>query len=98
MDGAAEVNAYLNQTAPWKTAVTDPARTATTLYVALSAINGLKTGFSPFLPFTSASVHNLLGQTGTLEEGGWERVELQPRTRLPEPSPLFAKIEPAELD
>ena len=98
MDGAQEVNAYLNQQAPWKTAATDPERTATTLYVALSAINGLKTGFSPFLPFTGAQVHALLGQPGTLEDGGWERTELQPGTSLPTPVPLFAKIEMTELE
>ena len=68
MDGAQEVNAYLNQKAPWKTAAIDPERTSTTLYVALSAINGLKTGFAPFLPFTSAQVHTLLGQTGALQD------------------------------
>jgi len=68
------------------------------LYVALSAINGLKTGFSPFLPFTSARVHALLGQMGALEDGGWERTELRPGTSLPTPDPLFAKIEMAELE
>ena len=98
MDGGQEVNAYLNQKAPWKTAATDPERTATTLYVALSAINGLKTGFSPFLPFTSAQVHTMLGQKGTLEEGGWRRAELQAGTPLPRPKPLFAKLELAELE
>lgn len=97
MDGAQEVNAFLNQKAPWKTAQTEPERTATTLYVALNAINGLKTGFSPFLPFTAARVHTLLGQTGILEEGGWERTELQPGTPLPIPGPLFSKIELADL-
>ncbi|MCJ7753463.1 MAG: class I tRNA ligase family protein, partial [Thermoanaerobaculales bacterium] len=98
MDGAQEVNAYLNQKAPWKTATTDPERTATTLYVALSAINGLKTGFSPYLPFTCAQVHAMLGQTGTLEEGGWARAGLEPGTSLPAPKPLFTKLELAELE
>ena len=98
MDGAQEVNAYLNQKAPWKTATTDPERTATTLYVALSAINGLKTGFSPYLPFTSAQVHAMLGQTGTLEEGGWARAGLESGTPLPAPKPLFTKLELAELE
>jgi methionyl-tRNA synthetase len=98
MDGAQEVNVYLNQKAPWKTAASDAERTGTTLYVALSAINGLKTGFSVFLPFTSARVHTLLGQAGMLEDQGWQRAELQPGTSLPMPKPLFTKIEPAELE
>ncbi|MGZ5384015.1 MAG: methionine--tRNA ligase [Acidimicrobiia bacterium] len=98
MDGAQEVNAYLNQTAPWKTAATDPKRTATTLYAALSAINGLKTGFSPFLPFTSAQVHTLLGQTGEVPDGGWARAGIAPGTSLPTPRPLFTKLELADLE
>ena len=98
MDGAQEVNVYLNHKAPWKTAATDPERTATTLYVALSAINGLKTGFAPYLPFTSARVHTLLGQTGTLEADGWGRADLEPGTQLPPPGPLFTKLETGELE
>jgi methionyl-tRNA synthetase len=97
MEGAQEVNAYLNQKAPWKTASTDPERTATTLYVALSAINGLKAGFAPYLPFTSQQVHELLGQSGSVEEQGWSRTELDPGTELPTPAPLFAKVDPEEL-
>jgi methionyl-tRNA synthetase len=98
MDGAQEVNAYLNQKAPWKTAAVDLERTSTTLYVALSAINGLKTGFAPFLPFTSAQVHTLLGQTGALQEDGWHRSGLRAGTPLPAPKPLFTKLELAELE
>jgi len=98
MDGAQEVNGYLNQKSPWKTAAADPERTATTLYVALSAINGLKTGFAPFLPFTSDQVHTMLGQEGALEEGGWQRSRIHSGTRLPTPKPLFTKLEPAELE
>jgi methionyl-tRNA synthetase len=98
MDGAQEVNGYLNQLAPWKTTATDPARTATTLFVALSAINGLKTGFAPFLPFTTARVHTMLGQEGVLEDEGWQRSGIQSGTPLPTPQPLFSKLEPAELE
>jgi methionyl-tRNA synthetase len=97
MEGAQEVNAYLNQKAPWKTASSDPERTATTLFTALSAINGLKTGFAPYLPFTSQQVHELLGQPGSVDEQGWARAELVPGTELPTPAPLFAKVDPEEL-
>ena len=36
------------------------------LYVALRAIDSLKTIFAPFLPFSSQSVHELLGNEGTI--------------------------------
>jgi len=36
------------------------------LYVALQAVDSLKTIFSPFLPFSSQAVHELLGREGTI--------------------------------
>ncbi len=97
MEGAQEVNGYLNERAPWKTAQTDPEQTATSLFVSLSAINGLKTGFSPYLPFSSARLHELLGQAGSLDDQAWARTPLQPGTALPAPAPLFDKIEAGDL-
>lgn len=93
MDAAAEVNAYLNRTEPWKTVADDPQRTATTLFTALSAINGVKTALSPFLPFSSARVHTMLGQPGRVSEQGWRRGELIPGAALGEVAPLFDKVE-----
>jgi methionyl-tRNA synthetase len=54
-------NAYLNDQAPWAVAKTDERRAATILYTALRAIDSLKVLFTPFLPFTSQLVHELLG-------------------------------------
>jgi methionyl-tRNA synthetase len=90
---AQEVNAYLNETEPWKTAKTDRARTGTSLYVALCAINALKTAFYPFLPFSSRRVHEDLGLAGTIEDAGWSAERLVPGTQLRRPEPLFKKIE-----
>ncbi len=53
MDAAAGVNVYLNATEPWQTVKYDPDRTATTLFVALQAISGLRTAFAPYLPFST---------------------------------------------
>jgi len=92
-DAAQEVNAYLNTTAPWKTAKTDIARTATTLRVALDAINGLKVALTPYLPATCARVHVLLGCEGDLADHGWTRTELVTGAPLPPAAPLFAKVE-----
>ncbi|MDP8927997.1 MAG: methionine--tRNA ligase [Actinomycetota bacterium] len=90
---AQEVNGYLNRKEPWRTVRSDRLRTATTLYVALSAINGLKVALYPYVPFSSSTLHDLLGQTGTLELDGWRRVPLEPGTHLESRGPLFAKIE-----
>ena len=93
MEAAQEVNAYLNAKAPWKTAKTDLARTATTLKVAIDAINGLKVAFSPYLPRTAGRIHSLLGLAGAYEDAGWSRETVPSGTALPPVEPLFKKIE-----
>jgi methionyl-tRNA synthetase len=59
-------NRYLSEQEPWATIQSDPARTRTVLYVALRAIDNLKTMFTPFLPFTSQALHELLGYDGDI--------------------------------
>jgi methionyl-tRNA synthetase len=60
------VNRYTNEQEPWALMDTDRERAGTVLYVALSAIDSLKTIFVPFLPFSSQTVHELLGNEGTI--------------------------------
>ena len=60
------VNQYLEEKSPWKTAKTDLAATARTIYVALQAVSGLKVLFAPVLPFTSQQLHEMLGEEGRL--------------------------------
>ncbi len=58
---ARQVNAYLD-IAPWYQVIkTDRDGAATTVYIALWAIDCLKTLLSPFLPFSSQSVYEFLG-------------------------------------
>ena len=63
---ARDANKYVDDKAPWFSIKTDRARTATTLYVALRAIDSLKVLFAPFLPFTGQRLHQMLGYTGDL--------------------------------
>ena len=58
------VNQYVSDQAPWALVKTDKARAATVLFVALRAVDSLKTMFTPFLPHTSQLVHELLGHEG----------------------------------
>jgi methionyl-tRNA synthetase len=77
---ASTVNTYVSDQAPWALVKTDRERAATVLFVALRAVDSLKTIFTPFLPHTSQVVHELLGYEGYIagplvfreveEEGG----------------------------
>jgi methionyl-tRNA synthetase len=60
------VNQYLNDHAPWTTIKTDPARAATSVYVALQCIDWLKTMWAPILPESSQAIHTMLGHEGQL--------------------------------
>ena len=77
---SSEVNQYVSDTAPWALVKTDRERAGTVLYVALRAVDSLKVIFTPFLPHTSQTLHELLGYEGWLagplefrevDEDGW---------------------------
>jgi len=63
---ARDANKYLNDRAPWQEIKTDRARAATTLYVALRAVDSLKILLYPFLPFSAQSLHEQLGYDDNL--------------------------------
>jgi methionyl-tRNA synthetase len=63
---ASLVNQYTSEQAPWALIETDRERAGTVLYVSLRAIDSLKTMFTPFLPFSSQVLHELLGYEGTI--------------------------------
>src|SRR6266508_1922787 len=59
-------NKYVSDQEPWKLVKGDRDRAATVLYVALRAVDSLKVLFTPFLPFSSQKLHELLGYEGWL--------------------------------
>ena len=92
MEGAQAVNVYLNAQAPWLVRKEQPERAETVIHTALDAIGGLKVAFSPYLPFSSAKLHQMMGQPGSLTDRGWSRPELANAT-LESPHPLFTKLD-----
>ncbi len=63
---AHDVNRYLNEKAPWAQIKEDETAALTTIYVAIRAIDDLKTLLAPFLPHSSQRVHEYLGYSGSL--------------------------------
>ena len=63
---AAEVNKYLDMSAPWFEIKKDKAAAAKSIYTAIRAVDNLKTLLSPFLPFTCERLHQYLGYTEPL--------------------------------
>ncbi len=55
------VNQYLNEKEPWRTVQSDPQAAATSVYVALQAIDWLKLLWAPILPHSSDRLHHYLG-------------------------------------
>jgi len=88
MVAAQTVNAYLNATEPWKVVKADRDRGIAILEVALSAINGVRVLFAPFLPFTTEQLSEVLGPID-----GWHRAPLVPGTAIDKPTPLFTKVD-----
>ena len=93
MEAAAEVNAYLNVTEPWKLVRTGPDRARVVLGTALDAVNGVRVAFSPYLPFSSSVLEEVLGPVE-----GWRRPELSPGRPIDKPAPLFAKVDLEALE
>ena len=83
---ASVVNQYVSEQAPWAMMADDRDRAGTVLYAVLRSIDNLKLLFTPFLPFTSQTLHELLGYEDVIagpltfqeveEEGGPPHVVL----------------------
>jgi methionyl-tRNA synthetase len=96
MDAASEVNVYLNANAPWKMVKEDTKRAETILWTAIQAISGIRVALSPYLPFTTPKVGEMLGLSGGVES--WERPTVEAGTALGTVEPLFVKLESDALD
>lgn len=86
-------NRLLDERAPWRQIRTDREACADTIYGLLNLINTIKVLSYPFLPFSAEKLHALLGYQDALLSHGWNAERLVAGTALPEPTPLFTKLE-----
>jgi methionyl-tRNA synthetase len=96
MEGAGEVNAYLNAQSPWKVVREDKTRAGTILWAAIQAISALRVALTPYLPFSAETIGEMLGIGPEVE--GWSASEVAGGTRLGEVRPVFTKLEPEVLE
>lgn len=95
---AQETNRYLDEQAPWNAIKSDRQHAARALFIALQAINALKVLFAPYLPFSSARLHEMLGFSEPLEAHGFRPSRVPPGQPLGAPAPLFKKLDEAIID
>ncbi|MYA50953.1 MAG: methionine--tRNA ligase [Chloroflexi bacterium] len=95
---AREVNRYLDAQAPWQQVKTDRAAAGRTLYTAMQALMALRVTLNPFLPFSTQRLHELLGRDGEVAGVGWRFETSEPGVPLPEPRPLFTKLDDSVAD
>jgi methionyl-tRNA synthetase len=86
-------NEWFDRQAPWRQVREDRAAANHTMGSLLDLINAAKMLLAPFLPHTSETLHSLLGYTEQLAAGGWRFEPLPGGRKLPEPRPLFRKLE-----
>jgi len=96
MDAASEVNAYLNSEEPWHVIKDDPQRAATILWSAIQAISGIRVALTPYLPWTSARLGEMLGVGADVTK--WERTEVAGGSGLGAVGTLFTKLDADALD
>jgi methionyl-tRNA synthetase len=97
MSLAQESNRYLDAQAPWSAIKRERQKAAQALWTAIAVISALKSMMYPFLPFSSAKLHQMLALPGTVESSGWRWVKPAGGSPLVEPAPMFKKLDDAAV-
>jgi methionyl-tRNA synthetase len=93
---AQEANRYLNQNEPWQAIKGDRPAAGRAIFTALGAIEALKVGLYPYVPFSAQRLHAMLGHAGAVQDRGWRSERPRAGSALNEPAPLFRKLETPE--
>ncbi len=85
-----KINAYLNETEPWKVIKKDNKRGTAILYSALTSIDACASMFTPFMPSTSQMVKNAIVRN---TQNNWELNEIKKGAELKNIGHLFKKFD-----
>ncbi len=101
MNLARAANKYFNDSEPWKTAKSDPARCATTINISLQLARALAILMSPVIPGSCEKIWRMLGLPGEAARASWESARtgaLEAGHRLGTAGILFTKIEESMIE
>ncbi|MGH7097269.1 MAG: methionine--tRNA ligase [Stellaceae bacterium] len=88
-----EANRYVDETAPWALARTDPARMSTVLYTLAEVIRHLAILMQPFVPGSAGKLLDQLAvKPGERDFRALAEAPLKPGTRLPRPEGIFPRF------
>jgi len=96
LDFSASCNQYFQKKAPWENKPDEP----TALYYSCNLVAGLATLISPFLPFSSSEMWGQLGFQGPPDDLTWDSastMRIEAGMKVPEPKPIFRKVEDIDL-
>jgi methionyl-tRNA synthetase len=87
-------NFYFDQKQPWNLVKSDKEKCGTVLHICLKMVQALAVFMSPYLPFSSDRIWNILGYKDSIHEGNWDDAlsELNVGESLEKPKPLFKKL------
>jgi methionyl-tRNA synthetase len=86
-------NYYFDQKQPWNLVKNDKEACGTVLHICLKIVKALAVFMTPYLPFSSDKIWNILGYKGSITN--WEQAleDLEVGTPLERPIPLFKKLD-----
>jgi methionyl-tRNA synthetase len=101
MNLARGANKYFNDSEPWKTVKSDPARCATTIHISLQIARSLAILMSPVIPGSCERIWRMLDIPGEAAHGSWDsarELALPEGHRLGTAEILFTKIEDSMIE
>ncbi|HEX9006822.1 MAG TPA: methionine--tRNA ligase [Bacteroidota bacterium] len=101
MNLARAANKYFNDSEPWRTAKSDPARCAATINTSIQLVRALAVLSSPVIPFAAERIWKMLSLPGSAAGASWEsagRPLVPTDQRLGSPEILFTKIEDSVIE
>ena len=97
MEFSSFFNQYFQHKEPWKKGP----GTSNCVYLSVNAVRSIAIAVYPFLPQASQKIWTQLGLDGKVTDHKWNEmsnIEINSGHTLGEPSPLFSRVEPVDIE